>query len=493
MKTTAFCILLLLAMTIASCEAPEKPGLSFSENALLIRDLNVIDVRDGSILENRSILIDSMNILWVGKYSDLNAPAEALNQVDARGKYAIPGLWDLHVHFEGEDLVEDNLALFPVYIAHGITTVRDMASDLGEQVLQWREEIEQGKMLGPQIFTAGRKLEGVNSIWKGDLEIANEKELELMLDKLEGYRVDLVKITENTLSGPLFLKSVREANKRGFMVSGHVPLDLRISELIDAGFSSVEHASYLLRLGADEADIVEGLRSGELSKEEALAHYASHFDQDKAIEAYRELGKTEIAITPTLIGGRQLAFLDAEDHQDDAFLDYLTQRFTSKYQWRINRMAGETPDQKKARKEKYNLIASQLPHLQEAGIMILAGSDAAALNTYVYPALSLHEELALFQDAGLSPLTILQTATINGARFMGNSSTLGTVEAGKQADLVILNSNPLDDIRSTQDIFAVVNNGNFLDRTKLDGLLEQAREKKKALDQQRKTAEPADE
>lgn len=488
MKSTVLCCLLLLAVAIASCEAPDKAGLKFSENAMLIRGVNVIDVRDGNILENRSILIDSMKILWVGNYTNLKTPVEPAYQIDAKGKFAIPGLWDLHVHFEGEDLVEDNLALFPVYVAHGITTVRDMASDLGEQVLRWREEIEQGKILGPQIYTAGRKLEGVNSIWKGDLEIANEQELDSMLDKLEAYEVDLVKITENTLSGPLFLKSVQEASKRGFMVSGHVPLDLTIGELVDAGFSSVEHASYLLRLGADERQVAEGLRSGALSKYEAVEYYASHFDQDKATAAYEELGATGIAVTPTLIGGRQLAYLDEDDHQDDDFLDYLTDRFTSKYQWRIDRMAGETSDQKKARKEKYNLIAGQLPHLQQAGVMILAGSDAAALNTYVYPARSLHEELVLFQNAGLSPLEILQSATINGARFMGTSSTMGTVEAGKQADLVLLNSNPLKDIESTQDIFAVVNNGNYLDRVKLDDLLEQAKQKKKQLDQQRKSA-----
>ena len=91
--------------------------------------------------------------------------------------------------------MEDNLALFPVYLAYGITTVRDCASDLGEQVLSWRDQINNGSLLGPTIFTAGRKLEGVNSIWKGDLEISNEAELNSMLDKLDNYKVDFVKIT----------------------------------------------------------------------------------------------------------------------------------------------------------------------------------------------------------------------------------------------------------------------------------------------------------
>ena len=99
----------------------------------------------------------------------------------------MPGLWDMHVHIEGADLVEDNLALMDVYLAYGITTVRDCASDLGEKVLQWRDEINQGKRQGPQIFTAGRKLEGINSVWKGDIEIGNEKELDSALRMIDNY------------------------------------------------------------------------------------------------------------------------------------------------------------------------------------------------------------------------------------------------------------------------------------------------------------------
>lgn len=362
-----------------------------------------------------------------------------------------------------------------------------MASDLGEQVLAWRGEIEEDKRLGPQIFTAGRKLEGINSIWKGDLEIANEKELAKMLDTLEGYKVDLVKITENTLSGELFLTSVREAKKRGFRVSGHVPMDLTIQEVVDAGFSSIEHASYLLRLGADEKRIVEQLRSGEISAAGAREYYSDAFDQQKANLAYRELSKTGIAVTPTLIGGKQLAFLDEEDHSRDSFLDYLTQRFTANYQWRINRMAHETPQQKQERKDRYALTAKQVYYLNQAGIKLLAGSDAAALNTYVYPALSLHQELVLFQEAGLTPLEILQSATINGAEFMGVLDQKATVEEHKEADLVVLNSNPLLDIKATQDIFAVVNDGRYFNREDLDSLLQKARERKAQLDRERES------
>ena len=178
--------------------------------------------------------------------------------------------------------------------------------------------------------------------------------------------------------------------------------------------------------------------------------------------------------------------MDEDSHSEDEFLQYLTNRFTANYQWRIDRIANDTPEQKEARKDRYELITKQIPYIQEAGIKILAGSDAAALNTYVYPALSLHQELVLFQKAGLTPLQILQSATINGAELMGKLNTMATIEANKQADIVILNSNPLLDIKSTQDIYALVNNGQYFNRVDLDLILQKAKQKKEYLDNERK-------
>ncbi|WP_168196221.1 amidohydrolase family protein [Echinicola soli] len=482
-------VLSIISCLIAffSCQDVQKSKINISDQAQLLHNGKIVNVKDGNVLENQAILVDSARIVTISTYGDLSEMVPAERQIDAKGKYIIPGLWDMHVHFEGEDLVEDNLALFPVFVAYGITTVRDMASDLGEQVLQWREEIAADKFLGPQIFTAGRKLEGIDSFWKGDLEIANEEELQQMLDKLEDYEVDMVKVTENALSGELFLQSVKQAHERGFLVSAHVPLDLSMEDLAAAGLSSIEHASYLLRLGTDEYRIAHEVANGRMSPSEANTYYAGHFDQDTAMLHYQKLADSGLAITPTLIGGKQLAYYDVDNHADDDFRKYLTDRFTSNYQWRIDRIADSSPEQWQARKERYQQIAAQLPYLQRAGMTILAGSDAAALNTFVYPALSLHQELELFQEAGLSPLQVLQTATINGAAFMGKSSTMGTVETGKQADLVLLNSNPLKDVGATQDIFAVMNDGQYFDRRALDALLEHASQRKTQLDQERLT------
>lgn len=455
------------------------------DKQLLLYNVNLIHVTDGSIQQG-ALLIEGKTIKATGTYRQLKKGISGKDQINCQGKFLIPGLWDMHVHLEGAELVEDNKALLPVFLAYGITTVRDCASDLGMQVLAWRNEIEQGQLVGPTIFTAGLKLEGKNSIWKGDLEIENEQELNQMLNQLDNFKVDFVKITENTLPGDLFLKSVKAAHARGYRVSGHVPIDLTIQDLVDAGFTSIEHASYLLRLGSDEAQIKADLLDGKITKAEAGVRYSSGFDQQRAIENYKALGKSGIFVCPTLIGGRQLAYLNESDHTKDESLQYLTEKFVSNYHWRIQRMRNETPEQQQSRKDNYQLLMKQLPLFQESGIKLIAGSDAAALNTFVYPAESLIEELEIFEEAGLTPLQILQAATLHGASYFGISDKTAGLESGKIADLVLLDENPLKSIKAIRTVNAVVAQGNYYSRAALNAILKTARDEKLRLDNSRK-------
>jgi imidazolonepropionase-like amidohydrolase len=461
----------ILLFAFGTCQAQERTLLS---------NANIVDVVKGTVTPG-SVLIQDGIIVRTGTPNEMNS-IPVKYRVECSGKYIIPGLWDMHVHLEGAELVEDNKALLPVFLAYGITTVRDCASDLGEQVLSWREEIASGKLTGPTIYTAGLKLEGKNSIWKGDLEIENEDELNAMLDKLDLFNVDFVKITENTLPGDLFVKSVRAAHARGYRVSGHVPIEVPISDLVQAGFTSIEHASYLLRLGSDEQQITADLRSGKITKAEASAQYASTFDQSRANTNYASLARTGVFVCPTLIGGRQLAYHYDVDHSKDDANTWLTEKYKSNYQWRIDRMGKETPEQRQQRKANYIRLRQQIPFFQEAGLKIIAGSDCAALNTLVYPAESLIEELEIFQEAGLTPTQILQTATVNGATYFGVADKTAGVSVGKAADLVILDENPLANIRALRKIRGVVAKGKYFDRSALDRMMQEARAEKARLD-----------
>jgi imidazolonepropionase-like amidohydrolase len=130
-------------------------------------------------------------------------------------------------------------------------------------------------------------------------------------------------------------------------------------------------------------------------------------------------------------------------------------------------------------------MIKQLPLMQTAGMVILAGTDAAAMNDFIYPGVSLHQELEIYQNGGMTPLAVLQAATINGAKFLGVSDSLATLETGKIADILLLNGNPLEDIRATKNIFAVIKNGVYFNRSALDSLLETAKQKRVQLDAKR--------
>lgn len=457
-----------------------------NEKRYLIYNAQIIDVFSGSIKKEKAVLINNQKIESIGSYQKLKKSVATNYQINANNNFLIPGLWDMHIHLEEPKLIQETEALLPLFFAFGITTVRDCASDLGEQVLDWRNQINSGKLVGPTLFTAGIKLEGINSLWKGDYEIANEIEMNAALDKLDKFRVDFVKITENTLKGPLFLKSIQTAHKRGYLVSGHVPIDLTLNEMVDAGFSSVEHSSYLLRQGSAESNIVADVKTGKITTAEANNIYQNTFNQDLAIKNYQILGKKGLFVTPTLIGGKQLAYLDESDYPKDSMMaNLLTKAYTSNYAWRIERQAKDTPEQKEERKRRFLLNQSQIPYLQQAGITILAGSDCAPLNSFVYPGQSLIQELQLFKKAGLTPLQILQSATINGAKFLKKTTTMGSIDKGKIADIVFLKNNPLFDITALEKINGVFTKGRYFNRKGLDKIVTDVKALKSKLDLER--------
>ena len=201
------------------------------------------------------------------------------------------------------------------------------------------------------------------------------------------------------------------------------------------------------------------------------------FDPAYARREYQSLAAKGVFVTPTLNMGRILANLDREDHSKDPGLAYIGPGLRKTYDWRIERAAKATPAQVAARHKEYELSARVLPMLVEAGIPILAGTDAGYLNSFNYPGEGLHEELERYVEAGLTPQQALVSSTITGPRFLGHSARYGSVTSGRAADLLLLDSNPLHSITATRAIHAVVLHGKLLDRAALDGLLAEAKAK----------------
>lgn len=460
-------LFLIASLLLISCN--QDKGITFD---ILIKDANIVDTQTGDIIQNQNIGINGETIEKVASL-DQSKNWTGGQIINAKGKYVIPGLWDMHMHFGDETLVNENKNMLPLYLANGVTTIRDCAADISSSVLKWRKQIENGQLAGPTIFTAGPKLEGKDSIWPGDLEIETEAELAEALDTLDDLEVDFVKITDNTLTPELFMESVKDATKRGYETSAHIPFELTIKEASDAGLSTVEHMGYMLKAGSsEESEIIEAYKNGDIDKSTADARINESFDETTALRKYKQLAGNGTAVVPTLIGSRITSYLDENDHLSDPQLKYIGPGIIKTYDWRVNRANKASPEEVTARKEQYQKLVSLLPVIQKSGMDIIAGTDAGFLNSYIYPGFALHDELEIFQEAGLTPLETLQSSVINGPKYFGLLDKYGSVSEGKVADLLILDSNPIEDIKATRDISHLVKKTKVYDKSQLDEMLE---------------------
>lgn len=478
------------SITFSALIALVTPAMAArSDVDVLIRHATVIDVAHGTARANQSVAIRGEDIVAVGDDRALARQWRATTVIDAKQRYLIPGLWDMHVHFGGGPaLVDENKALLPLYVAHGITTVRDASGDLPEQILDWRAQIASGQLFGPQLFTSGAKIEGLAPIWKGTIEAGDEAGVNAALDREQRDRVDFVKITDSTLKPELFLYALRQARQRGLRTSGHIPMALSVGQAVDAGISSIEHLDYAFKAGVkDEAAIAADFAAGRIDRAEANRRLHAGFDRDTAMAAYRRFAERNVAVTPTLDGGRIIDFLDVESHDKDPYLAYIGPGLRKTYAWRVERAMAATPEQVRDRHARYARVAAVLPLLQEAGVSIMAGTDAGFLNSYNYPGIGLHNELALYVREGLTAPQALVSATRTGPAWFGKLDRYGAVETGKAADLVLLDRNPLQDIHATRAINTVILRGKVYDRTALDGLLDAAKAQVATWNQQAQT------
>ena len=446
---------------------------------LLVRHATIVDVEHGRLIEDQAVATRGDSIVAVGRDGDMAKAWRAKATIEAGGKFLIPGLWDMHVHFGGgPELIAENQALLPLYVAHGITTVRDASGDLPNEVLAWRGQIASGALLGPTLLSSGPKIEGIKPVWKGTIEVGSQAEVDKAVAHLQQVGVDFVKITDNTLKPELFLYAVAQARRAGLKTSGHIPMALTVKQAMDAGLSSIEHLDYAFRAGArNEEAVVADFAAGRIDRPEAARRLDAGFDRETAMTVYRDMARRGVFVTPTLNGTRILSFLDQDKHADDAYLAYIGPKLRQTYEWRIGRIANEAPSTAAFRHEHYGRVAAVLPLLQEAGVTIMAGTDAGFLNSFNYPGVGLHDELELYVKLGLTPQQALVSATRAGPAWFGKLDRYGSVETGKAADLVLLDANPLADIAATRAIRAVVMRGTVYQRPALDGLMADTRAK----------------
>jgi imidazolonepropionase-like amidohydrolase len=416
-----------LALTLMSLDAPAQRRGSSGQESFALVHVTIIDVGGGPPLRDMTVVVAGGRIAAIGRKDRVRAPRGA-RLIDASGKFLIPGLWDMHAHLGEDDFDRD--AHLPLFIANGVTGIRLMSGSPEHQ--RWRGEIESGARPGPRMVIAS-----------GDIDESQTSEAGAREAVRGAARAgaDFFKVYDR-LPRASYFALVGEARRLGLPVAGHVPASLTAAEVSAAGQRSIEHLT-----GLDEAKS----------------------DDAKAARLFAVFRKNRTWQCPTLIMRHNYASLDDPRLADDPRLKYVKPSWRERWLRMSKESAGAPPGEWAARRETVRREKRLVGMMQRAGVAVLAGTDDA--NPYSFPGFSLHDELSMLVEAGLTPRQALRAATTNAAKFLGRLDSLGTVATGKLADLLLLDADPLADIRNTRRIYGVVVRGRFLDRTELNRML----------------------
>lgn len=475
-SVTLLFVLFLSLPLVAQATTPA----AVPQQRIVIAHVTVIDVKEGRALPDMAVFIEGDSITAVRPARNVAVPAGA-RVIDAAGRYLIPGLWDMHAHLVRTNTIDNFL---PLVVALGITGIRDMGTAMPlEEVHRLRREIAAGVRVGPRFVASGRILDGpkpINPTVSVAIHDAAEGRAAVRRHKAGG--ADFIKVY-SVLPRDAYLAVIDEAKQLRIPVAGHVPLSVTAAEALRAGQVSMEHMFGVTEGCSTDED---ALRERALATGTGVALIRSRasavdsYSPDKAAKLFRLLAKNETWQVPSFVNQYAGAHRDLEVPDTDPRWKFIPA--ATRERWKAS---SQGPMIRAFKPEEYaklkEFVARELKLIGEmhrAGVPFLAGTDTPV--AFMFPGFSLHEELAFFVQAGLTPAQALQTATINPARLLKMEKILGTVEAGKRADLVLLSGNPLSDIENTLDIEAVVANGRYLDRAALDQILEGVEEAARA-------------
>ncbi len=403
-----------------------------SSAPIVITDVTVIDVITGAHRTNVTVLIRNGRIEAIAPR--ISVPGEA-TRLDGKGKFLIPGLWDMHSHHQGTGV--DALDLF---VAKGIVGTRDMGGD-ADFILPLRERVKSGAILGPEIVASGPILDNAPPDFPYRRRVTNAAEARQAVADLKRLGVDFIKVHDHT-PREVFFAIAGEAPKVGLTFAGHVPMDITVEEAADSGMKSIEHlANYRVFGDCSNGDTY------------SLEQCAPLFDRLAAKGVWETPTMEFFQTIPAVFSG---APLPHAEYASDSLLKLTSDNV------RVSHVSARTLD--KARLA--NQMSLQAIHdLYVHGNRFLAGCDG------MVPGFCLHDELEWLTKAGFTPLQSLQTATINPARFLGREESEGTIEIGKRANLVLLEADPTLNIRNTDEIAAVIIRGRLLMKPTIDRIV----------------------
>ncbi len=459
----------MLALSLPQWMASAEAALP-AKQAVAITDVTVIDVRQDRVSRPRTVIVDDGRIIAIGGSSD-RIP-DGAQRVDGRGKFLIPGLVDMHVHlFNLSSHRPPNDWTFPLFVANGVTAVREMRSDAESiaQVVRWRKALEDGELIAPRILAAGIAVDG-----KSPVDAARD------VDAAAVAGADFIKVFSEVPESR-WRAILEAARKRWLPVAGHAPAGLSLLACADGGQRSNEHlmqayeacSSIEAQLLAERKGLEGEALTAKRDAQEAQALAA--FDRDICRRVSKALAATGQAQVPTLVLANEDALPAGGPPSADSRWRYL--RADEHPRWE-QFLAGYTANDAALAKQRWPVARQIVLAMHQARVPIMAGTDTPMPG--VYPGYSLHEEMAMLVESGLSPSDALRAATLAPAKFLGIAGAAGAVEVGMRADLVLLDADPTKDIHNTRRINSVLLDGRLLRRVDLDALLEAAAEKNAA-------------
>lgn len=450
-------------------------GLTAAQKTYIVKNVTVIPMDRERVLQDQSVIVRDGKIAEMGNSDKIKTPKEAV-VIDGTGKFLIPGLFDMHAHFfyeQGDHVNTCNQEL-KMMLANGLTTVRIMAGH--PAYLEARENVKKASWAGPELFIASPQLAG-RWPWPADFknyEIVDTKEKAaeaVKRFKKEGY--DEIKITF-MIKRDVYDEIVRTGKEIGIKIVGHVGPQVKLPAALAAG-EQIEHMDEFIDMLLPDTSYNHGQSVSDMNiwRKQAWAT-VPHLDETKLPALVKQVKDAGVYVSPTnyfFISCFGEGRTEEEIKQLPGY-GYIPSKLLEE-RWKTREYYNTNSPAKESRDKYVYLRKKMVYELWKGGVPLMAGSDSP--EWFLVQGFSIHDELATFVKAGLTPFAALQTATINPATHLGMNKRTGTITVGKEADLILLDKNPLDDINNTRSINGVFTGNNWFDKKAIERLLLEAK------------------
>jgi imidazolonepropionase-like amidohydrolase len=432
-------LFLALALIVQPDPVPARHSFAFTH-------VSIIDGTDSIPRRDQTVIVRGNRIVSIAPSGTTRVPA-GTRVIDGRGRFLLPGFWDMHVH----SVIPEGRALLALYPANGVTGVRDMAG-VWDSLVAWRRAITRGTLVGPRIIASGPYLEG-GDVPIPHLLVRTPAQAAAAVDSLVQLGVDFIKV-HSQLTREVYFAIARRARERGMVFAGHVPRAVGAWDASDSGQKSIEHL-LAIPLPCTPSESIS--LAPRYPVQGALGRCSSQNQEP----LYARLARNQTWVTPTFVAQVEVAGWPGRALPGDSLAHYLPPILLRFIAQLFPMPDSVPPGADSVGRAVFAKRLAQLGAMHRAGVAVLTGTDAPLRNGP--PGFGLHEEMRLLVQAGMSPYQVLRAASYEPARYFGMLDSAGTVAPGKLADLVLLDANPLDDIRNTRRIVAVAANGRLYD------------------------------